>query len=278
MQPHEGAVTVPDRKAENLPILPGSRAQQRGNDVFLAVQDLHGLVIRGPPGAIWHEPVPERLVLSVVVVVVAINRDLVLDHLPVVSGPGKWRQHEQGSKVHFDLIAQVFYVVADRLSRVERQSNDVADMHQDVVVMPDLHHVYVFLRVILPFSDGLEVLSVHAFHSDEGEVASRLCRFLDEVRDAMGLGVRLHHELDVDAPIPQRDQPIENLSPHGIAREVVVGEEVEADPVCVVLLDCLQHQLRGAKTHLPALDIDNGAERTIERAPSAGVDRCHPLR
>ena len=81
---------------------------------------------------------------------------------------------------------------------------------------------------------------------------------------------------------PQRDEAVEDRLPLRVAREVVVGEEVVPDaglrPQPVVRADVIDDLRRAAAAHVVALHVDDRAERAVERAAAARVDRAVVVR
>ena len=92
-----------------------------------------------------------------------------------------------------------------------------------------------------------------------------------------GLCVHLHHEVDVEAlGVAESRESVEEALPLGVAREIVVGEEVVPDVAPsrepVVSPHLFEDLIGAARAHLPPLDVDDGAEGAGEGAAAAGVD------
>ena len=98
-------------------------------------------------------------------------------------------------------------------------------------------------------------------------------RLVDEVRDAVALGVDLDDQGHLDALVLlELDQPVEELFPVLVAGHVVVGDEERRDALLVVLADDRFEVVGAAEAALAALHVDDGAERALERAAAAEIE------
>src|SRR4029453_10609852 len=108
---------------------------------------------------------------------------------------------------------------------------------------------------------------------DEHTEHASPARLMDEVRDAMALRVDLDDQGQCDALVLlELDQPVEEVLPMLVAGHVVVGDEERGDALPVVLAHDRFEVVGGGEAALATLDIDDGAERTLERAAAAKVE------
>ena len=142
--------------------------------------------------------------------------------------------------------------------------------------MPGLQHLAVFGDLVLALLGGQQVVRIDVLQPDEHAIDAGPARLVDEVRDAMALGVDLDDERDVDALVlAQLDQPVEELLPVLVAGHVVVGDEERPDALRVVLADDRLEIVGAAEAALAALHVDDGAERALERAAAAEIEARH---
>src|SRR5207248_9632249 len=97
-------------------------------------------------------------------------------------------------------------------------------------------------------------------------VDARPARLVDEVRDAMALGVDLDDQLNRDAfVLLELDQPVEEFLPQLVAGHVVVGDEERVDALPVVVANDRLEIVGAAEAALATLHVNDGAERALER-------------
>jgi hypothetical protein len=97
--------------------------------------------------------------------------------------------------------------------------------------------------------------------------------FLDELRRLVAQGVDLDDQLDRDAfALAQLDDPVEDRFPVLVAGEIVVGDEERGDSLGEVAAQDALDVVGRAVARLAALDVDDGAERALERAAAAAVE------
>ena len=99
--------------------------------------------------------------------------------------------------------------------------------------------------------------------------------FVNEVLDFPGEHIDLHHEIGRGYFIfgAQANEDVENGFPIFVAGKIIVGEEIESDAVFVVVAaNGRGNAIRGAETHLAALNIDDGAESALKRAAAAAIE------
>ena len=88
----------------------------------------------------------------------------------------------------------------------------------------------------------------------------------------MAQRVDLDGEADVHALArAQHDHAVEQRFPILVAGEIVVGDEEALYALRIVLADDLFHVVGRAETALPALDVDDGAERALIGAAAAEI-------
>ena len=139
--------------------------------------------------------------------------------------------------------------------------------------MPGLQHLAVFGDLVLALLGGQQVVGIDVLEPDEHAVDAGPARLVDEVRDAMALGVDLDDQGDGDALVLlELDQPVEEVLPMLVAGHVVVGDEERRDALLVVLADDRLEVVGAAEAALAALHVDDGAERALERAAAAEIE------
>ena len=223
--------------------------------------------------------------LGVVVVHVRVHRHPGLRQALVVLGARQGREDEELQDVHRQFALDDGEVAADGLRGVFGKAQDVARVGQDPGRVPGLEHGAVIGDLVLALLGGLEGLRVDVLQPQEGAGDPGLARLLDEVGDAVGLGVHLDHQLQLDALAAQGDDAVEDRLPVGVAGEVVVGDEEILDPLGPVGAHQGLHVVGGAVAGLAALDIDDGAEAALVGAAAPGVEarppahgQAHPIR
>jgi hypothetical protein len=118
-----------------------------------------------------------------------------------------------------------------------------------------------------------KLFRIDVFEADKDAGNAGAARFGDEVREPVAHGVDLDYELDVEfLLLAHRDQAVKNLSPVGVAGEIVVGDEDAIDALGEVAPDDLLHVVGRAPTRFASLHIDDGAERALERAAAPGIE------
>ena len=70
------------------------------------------------------------------------------------------------------LVLQEFDVAPDRLRRVARETQDVADIDDNAVLLPELQHLAVFPDLVLPLFDLQQVVRVEVLETDIDAVAA----------------------------------------------------------------------------------------------------------
>ncbi len=88
----------------------------------------------------------------------------------------------------------------------------------------------------------------------------------------MAKRVHLQDETDLQPLAPQLREPVEDRLPVAVAGKVVVGDEEARDAVGGILAHDLLDVVRRAEARLASLDVDDRAERALERAAAAGVE------
>jgi hypothetical protein len=85
----------------------------------------------------------------------------------------------------------------------------------------------------------------------------------------VGRDVCLYDKLDRNTFVfAQDDQPFEDFFPSRISGEVVVREEIQADAgLAVRLSNSIRYALWRPISAIVPLDVDDRAERAVERAP-----------
>ena len=118
-----------------------------------------------------------------------------------------------------------------------------------------------------------QVLRIDALEPDEHVAAAGAGRLVDEVRDLVRQHVDLDQEVQaVAALLAQLDHAVEDRLPIAVASEVVVGDEEARDALPRVLEDDALDVVGVAPARLAALDVDDGAERALERAAAPRVE------
>ena len=118
---------------------------------------------------------------------------------------------------------------------------------------------------------GIDVLQPDEDAGDAGALGLG-----DEIRDFVAQRVDLDQEAHVHAVfLAQFDDAVEDRLPVLVAGEIVVGNEEAVDAVVVVLAQDALDVVRRAPPRFPALHIDDGAERALERAAAPGVEGGH---
>src|SRR4029077_20873802 len=173
--------------------------------------------------------------------------------------------------VRLDHIHQVADILGDLRLGVKRESDDVPGMDHDPGVVPFLDDVSVLFDVILSFAFGLEVLGIDALHADKNLGAAGLGRKPHEILRFTG-EIYLHHEVDLDAFLPELDDLLKGLAPELFTGKVIVGKEVEGDPVlAIVHAQQLGDAFGAALAHFTALDVDDGAKGAGKRTAPGRV-------
>ena len=139
--------------------------------------------------------------------------------------------------------------------------------------MPRLQHPAIVGDLVLAFLGGQQVVRVDVLQPDEHAEHAGPARLVDEVFDLMTLRIDLDDQGQFDALVLlELDQPVEELLPVLVAGHVVVGDEERGDALPVVVAHDGFEIVGGAEAALAALDIDDGAERALERAAAAKIE------
>ena len=78
--------------------------------------------------------------------------------------------------------------------------------------------------------------------------------------------------------LAQANDPIEDHLPILVPRKIVVGDEEAAQSLGHVFADDLLDVIGRPAARLPSLHVDDGAERTLERATASRVEAGHVAR
>ena len=242
-------------------------------DVLGRVVGLPGVAIGLLVFGVAHLGVMDDAVMQVVLVEVGVHPHALLPQRLVVLGAGQRRQHEQLEDVERQLLLDDLHVAQDRLARVAGESQDVARPGRGPAGVPGLQHLAVFGDLVLALLGGQQVVGIDVLQPDEHAVDAGPARLVDEVRDAMALGVDLDDQGHLDALVLlELDQPVEEVLPMLVAGHVVVGDEERRDALPVVLADDRFEVVGAAEAALAALHVDDGAERALERAAAAEIE------
>src|SRR6266849_3516288 len=85
--------------------------------------------------------------------------------------------------------------------------------------------------------------------------------------------VDLNHQADRNLiDLAQLREPIVERFPLLVPGEIVVRDEVAGNTLCPIFANDLLDVVRRPKARLAALHVDDGAERALERAATAGVE------
>ena len=84
--------------------------------------------------------------------------------------------------------------------------------------------------------------------------------------------VDLEDQFELHALLLHRDQPVDDRLPVAVAREVVVGDEEFAHALRDVFTHDRLDIVGRAEARFAALDVDDGAERALERAAAASIE------
>ncbi len=161
----------------------------------------------------------------------------------------------------------------DALRRVVRKAEDVAGEGEHLGAAPGLQHDPVLGDLVLPLRRFLEVRRVDVLQADEHLGAAGARRLLDEVRDLVTHGVHLHVQVDLEpVHLAHLDDAVEDRLPVLVAGEVVVGDEVAAEPLLGAGADQHLDVVRRAVARLAPLHVDDRAEAARERAAASGVE------
>src|SRR6516225_8759045 len=186
---------------------------------------------------------------------------------------GERRQAEELDDVDRQLLLDDGDVAADSSQRVGGKAQNVPGDGYDALRLPGEQHLAIFDDLVLALLGGGEIVGVYVLKPDEDAGDAGTFRLLDEVRDAVAEGIDLDHETKRDAgSLAQLDQPIENRLPLLVAGEIVVGDKELADAVCPVGAHELLDLVGRAEARLAPLHIDDGAERTLIRAATPGIE------
>ena len=138
-------------------------------------------------------------VMEIVLVEVGIHPYALLPQRLVVLRAGQRRQHEQLEDVERQLLLDDLHVAQDRFARVAGEAQDVARPGRGAAGVPGLQHLAVFGDLVLALLGGQQIVGVDVLQPDEHAIDAGPARLVDEVRDAMALGVDLDDQGDVDA-------------------------------------------------------------------------------
>ena len=164
-------------------------------------------------------------------------------------------------------------VAPDRFRRVGRQAEDVARVGEDALRFPRQQHFAVFGDLVLRLFDRLEIVGIDILETDEHARHAGALALLDEVRDLVAERVDLDHQAERNlVDFAQLDQPIEDRLPLSVAGKIIVGEEEARNAFRPVLADDVLDVVGRARARFAALDIDDGAERTLIRAAAPGIE------
>ena len=223
-----------------------------------------------------HLRMMHAAVMHVVLVEVGVHPDALLPQGLVILRAGQRREHEQLEDIERQLLLDDFHVAQDRFARVAREAQDVAGPGRGTAVVPRLQHLAVLGDLVLALLGGQQIVRIDVFQADEDAIDARPARLVDEVRDAVALGVDLDDQRELDALVLlQLDEPVEEVFPMLVAGHVVVGDEERRDALLVVLADDRFEIVGGAEPALATLHVDDGAERALERAAAAEIEARH---
>ena len=225
---------------------------------------------------VGHLRMMHAAMMDVVLVEVGFHPYAPLPQGLVILRAGQRRQDEQLEDVERQLLLDDLHVAQDRGARVAREAQDVAGPRRGAAGVPRLQHLAVFGDLVLALLGGQQVVRVDVLQTDEHAVDAGPARFMDEVRDAMALGVDLDDQGELDALVLlQLDEPVEEVFPMLVAGHVVVSDEERRDALLVVVADDRFEIVGCAEAALAALHVDDGAERALERAAAAEIEARH---
>ncbi len=165
-------------------------------------------------------------------------------------------------------------IIFNGVRRVRREAEDIARYCYDAVVPPCHQHLMILRNIVLRLISRLEVLLVNTLHPDTDEIATRPGRLVNKPGDLVRIGIDLEAKLYLEVfHLFQLYQTVKDSLPVSIPGKVIIcKEEVRSlAPIPGVRVDHLLDIVGGTESRLLSLDVDDGAETTIEGAPSAGV-------
>src|SRR5580700_1059427 len=212
-------------------------------------------------------------VFQVVFVQIGIEIRACLEKLLVILGTGEGGEAVRLQKIDWEFALDDFYVAQDFLWRVGGEADDVAGKNSYAGFFPLQQHLAVLGHFILLLASAEQGVRIDAFEADEHARDSGAARLLDETRQAVTHGIDLDDELEVQLLLLAHcDEAVEDIFPVGVAGEVVVGDEEAVDALSEIAANDLLDIVGGAAAGFAPLHVDNGAERTQERAAAAGIE------
>ena len=138
-----------------------------------------------------HLRMMHAAMMHVVLVEVGIHPDALLPQGLVVFRARQRREHEQLEDVERQLLLDDLHVAQDRFARVAREAQDVAGPGRGTAVVPGLQHLAVLGDLVLALLGGQQIVRVDVLEADEDAIDAGPARLMDEVRNAVALGVDL---------------------------------------------------------------------------------------
>ena len=194
----------------------------------------------------------------------------------VILGARQRREEEEFQHVERHFLLDDLDVAPRRFRRVVGKAEDVARIGPDADRFPSEQHVAVFGDLVLPLLGGEQIVGIDVLEPDEDAGDAGALGLGDEIRDFVAERVDLDQEAHVHAVLlAQFDDAVEDRLPILVAGEIVVGDEKPIDAVLEILAQDALDVVGAAAARFAALHVDDGAERALERAAAAGVERRH---
>ncbi len=211
--------------------------------------------------------------LQIVLVQIGVERRAGLVKLLVVFRAGQRRQEEELQEIDRQFALDDLDIAQQQFRRIGRETENVAGIGDGAGLFPHQHHLAIFGDAVLAFFRSAERGRIDALEADEHARHAGAAGLLDEIRQAMAQRIDLNQELDIHPfALTQLDQPVENLLPVLVAREIVVGDEEAVDALRDVGAHDRLDVVGGAAARDAALNVDDGAETALERTAAPGVE------
>src|SRR5260370_41402396 len=175
---------------------------------------------------------------------------------------GQRRHATELHQVDRQLALDNLDVAQDRFRRVAGEPDDIARNNGGADVLPLQQHLTILSDLVLFLLGAHQVVRIDTLEPNKHAHDTGPPSLLDKVRKPVAHGIHLDHKLDVQLVLfAQLDQAVENALPIHVAREIVVGDEKTVDALRKIAANDLLDIIDGPPPRLPALNIDDGAER-----------------
>ena len=190
----------------------------------------------------------------------------------MILGAGQRGQDKELENIERQLPLDDLDIAQNGLPGITGEPDDVAGTGDRAMLAPLLQHRAVFGNPVLALLGRDEIVGIDILQTDKYAADTGQRRFLDEVWDAVTQGVHLDREADLQAlDDPQLDHAIKERFPMPVASKVIVGDKEPPVALPIVFPDRAFEIVGGAKPALAALDVDDGAERTLVGTAAAEI-------